>query len=161
MILYDYFRSSASYRVRIALNLKSLRPERHSVHLARGEQREPAFKSLNPQGFVPYLIDGDFALTQSLAIIEYLDEKYPDPPLMPSGIEARAQTRAMAQLIACDIHPLNNSRVLSALTDWLEVSNSTKAEWYCRWIDEGFTALEEMLNRRLCNPLFVLVRHRP
>ena len=145
MILYDYFRSSASYRVRIALNLKGLKPERRHVHLLKGEQREAAFKSINPQGFVPYLIDGDFALTQSLAIIEYLDEKYPNPPLMPTDIAARAQVRAIAQLIACDIHPLNNLSVRQYLKSPLGQSDEDILIWYRHWVDRGLSALENLL----------------
>ena len=148
MIIYDYFRSSASYRLRIALNLKGLQPERRSVHLAKGEQRAADYKALNPQGFVPFLIDGDFALSQSLAIIEYLDEKYPDPPLLPDNIEARATVRQIAQLIACDIHPLNNTRILGYLGNELKLSDAAKTQWYCRWIHEGLSALESMLAKR-------------
>ncbi len=148
MIVYDYFRSSASYRLRIALNLKGLAPEFRSIHLGKGEQRSADYKAINPQGFVPYLIDGDFHLSQSLAIIEYLDDKYPDPPLMPKDVEQRALVRQIALLIACDIHPLNNSRILTYLTDDLKVSDAVKTQWYCGWIDEGFTALEKMLATR-------------
>ncbi len=148
MIVYDYFRSSASYRLRIALNLKGLVPEFRNIHLGKGEQRSVEYKAVNPQGFVPYLIDGDFQLSQSLAIIEYLDDKYPNPPLMPKDVEQRAFVRQIALLIACDIHPLNNSRILTYLTDDLKVSDAVKTRWYCGWIDEGFTALETMLAAR-------------
>ena len=148
MIVYDYFRSSASYRLRIALNLKGLQPERRFVHLVKGEQRGTDYKALNPQGFVPFLIDDDFSLSQSLAMIEYLDEKYPQPPLLPPGIEARAVARQIAQLIACDIHPLNNTRILSYLKNQLQVDEAARTQWYCHWIQEGFTALETMLAKR-------------
>jgi maleylacetoacetate isomerase len=148
MIVYDYFRSSASFRLRIALNLKRLTPEQRAVHLGRGEQKAPDYKAINPQGFVPFLVDGNFTLSQSLAIIEYLDEKFPEPPLLPATPEARAQVRQIAQLIACDIHPLNNSRVLAYLTDELKLSDAAKTKWYCGWIHEGFTALETILANR-------------
>ena len=152
MIVYDYFRSSASYRLRIALNLKGLTPERRFVHLVKGEQRGADYRALNPQGFVPFLIDAavtpHFSLSQSLAMIEYLDEKYPDPPLLPASAEDRAVVRQIAQLIACDIHPLNNTRILSYLKNELQVDEAGRTKWYCRWIDEGFTALETMLVRR-------------
>ena len=154
MILYGYFRSSAAYRVRIAMNLKSLAPEQRSVHLAKKLNLTPKYKAVNPQGLVPYLLDDDFQLSQSLAIIEYLDELYPDPPLLPKDIRDRATARAIAQLIACDIHPLNNTRVLSYLTDKLQVSDTQKTEWYCHWIHEGFTALEKILAARKIPSMF-------
>src|ERR1700755_2023097 len=112
MILHDYFRSSAAYRVRIALNLKGRQPERRFVHLRRGEQRDPAYLAVNPQGLVPTLEVGGRRLTQSLAIIEYLEEKHPNPPLLAPGPEDRAWVRGVALAIACDIHPLDNLRVL-------------------------------------------------
>ena len=148
MIVYDYFRSSASFRLRIALNLKNLSPEMRAVHLGKGEQKSPDYKAVNPQGLVPFLIDGEVRLSQSLAIIEYLDEKYPAPLLLPANIEARAMARQIALLIACDIHPLNNTRVLTYLTDELKVADAVKTQWYCGWIHEGFTALEAMLRAR-------------
>ncbi|MFN8986124.1 MAG: maleylacetoacetate isomerase, partial [Burkholderiales bacterium] len=154
MIVYDYFRSSASYRLRIALNLKGLQPDRRYVHLAKGEQRSADYKALNPQGFVPFLIDDYFSLSQSLAMIEYLDEKYPNPPLLPNNIEERATVRQIAQLIACDIHPLNNTRILGYLSNELKLSDAAKTQWYCKWIHEGFTALETMLANRKGASLF-------
>jgi maleylacetoacetate isomerase len=156
MIVYDYFRSSASYRLRIALNLKGLSPERRSIHLGNGEQKAAAFKAVNPQGFVPYLIDGDFHLAQSLAIIEYLDEKYPAPPLMPTNIEDRAWVRQLAQIVACDIHPLNNSRILGYLSNDLKVSDAVKAQWVCGWIHDGFMAIETLLAARTTKSIFCL-----
>ena len=154
MILYEYFRSSAAFRVRIALNLKGLQAERRYIHLANGEQRTPAYRAVNPQGLVPYLIDGDFALGQSLAIIEYLDETHPAPPLLPDNPRDRAFVRSLAQLIACDIHPLNNTRVLSYLTDELKLDEAARNRWYCHWIREGFLALEKILAQRATQSRF-------
>ena len=148
MIVYDYFRSSASFRLRIALNLKNLIPEMRAIHLGRGEQKSPDYKAVNPQGLVPFLIDGEVRLSQSLAIIEYLDEKYPAPLLLPASIAARAMVRQIALLIACDIHPLNNTRVLAYLTDELKVADAVKTQWYCGWIHEGFVAVEKILEKR-------------
>ena len=148
MVIYEYFRSSAAFRLRIALNLKGLSPERRFIHLANGEQRKAEYKTLNPQGLVPYLVDGEFTLAQSLAIIEYLDEAYPEPALLPGDIRQRAWVRSIAQMIACDIHPLNNTRVLNYLSDDLKVTDDQKNRWYCHWILEGFTALEKILERR-------------
>ena len=152
MILYDYFRSSAAYRVRIALNLKGLAAERRFVHLRRGEQRAPEYLALNPQGFVPMLVVGDRRLTQSLAIIEYLDEKHPAPPLMPPGHEDRAWVRAVALAIACDIHPLNNTRVLKYLSRDLHLDEPRRDEWYRHWVREGFGPLEAQLAARAVGP---------
>ncbi len=143
-ILYDYFRSSAAYRVRIALNLKGLDYEQRSVNLAAGDQKADEYRSLNPQGFVPMLeIDGH-RLTQSLSIIMYLAMRDPEPPLLPADIAEAAHVRSMALTIACDIHPLNNLRVLKYLQGQLAVSDDAKDEWYRHWIAEGFTALEAM-----------------
>ena len=148
MRLYDYFRSSAAYRVRIALNLKGVRPdERTFVHLRMGGQRAQDYLALNPQGLVPALaLDDGHVLTQSLAIVEYLDETYPDPPLLPSSAAARARVRAIALAIACEIHPLNNLRVLNYLLGTLGVSKEQKDGWYRYWIDVGFEALERSLS---------------
>ncbi|HEV2008565.1 MAG TPA: maleylacetoacetate isomerase, partial [Burkholderiales bacterium] len=128
MKLFSYFRSSAAYRVRIALNLKGLEYEYVPVHLTRGggEQFAPAFRQLNPQALVPMLHDGEHALAQSLAIIEYLDEIFPHPALLPKAPAARARVRALAQVVACEIHPLNNLRVLKYLTDVLDVGEDAK-----------------------------------
>jgi len=144
IVLYDYFRSSASYRVRIALNLKGVEFEQRSVNLASGAQKDAAFRQLNPQGLVPMLeIDGH-RLTQSLAIIVYLDQRFPDPPLMPADMVDSAHVRALAMAVACDIHPLNNLRVLKYLRGELGVSEEAKDEWYRHWVTEGLAALEAM-----------------
>ena len=147
MKLYTYFRSSASYRVRIALNLKGLPYETASVHLSRdgGEQHKPEYRGLNPQGLVPMLRDGAQMLTQSIAIIEYLDETHPQPPLLPKDPVGRARVRALALAIACDLHPLNNTRVLSYLTGPMGLSNDARQAWYCHWIAVGLEALESTL----------------
>jgi maleylpyruvate isomerase len=148
MILHDYFRSSAAFRVRIALNLKGLAPERRFIHLRKGEQRAPGYLEMNPQGLVPTLVVGETPLTQSLAIIEYLDEKHPSPPLLPGNAEDRAWVRAVALAIACDIHPLNNLRVLTYLSKVLQVDEPRRDEWYRHWIGDGFAALEKQLTAR-------------
>lgn len=147
MKLYGYFRSSAAYRVRIALNLKGLAYETVPVHLlkAGGQQFSPEYRALNPIALVPTLVDGDFALTQSLAIIEYLDETYPLPPLLPSDARDRAKVRAIAQTIACDIHPLNNLRVLKYLKHELKAGDEARNAWYRHWVSQGLTAVEKML----------------
>jgi maleylpyruvate isomerase len=145
MILYDYYRSSAAFRVRIALHLKGLSAEQRSVHLRRGEQRAQAYLEVNPQGLVPTLVVADRRLTQSLAIIEYLDEKYPQPPFLPPGPEDRAWVRSVALAIACDIHPLNNTRVLKYLSTELALDEPTRDEWYRHWVRTGFDALELQL----------------
>ena len=147
MKLYSYYRSSAAYRVRIALNLKQLPYETVGVHLLKngGEQKQPAYSAKNPQKLVPALEDNGQVFTQSLAIIEYLDEAYPAQPLLPAAATERARVRAMAQLIACDIHPLNNLRVLGYLKNQLGADETAKNEWYRHWINEGFTALEILL----------------
>src|SRR5690554_2885534 len=142
MKLYSYFRSSAAYRVRIALNVKGLSYETIAKPLLQGTHREPAYLALNPQGLVPALDIGDAVLSQSLAIIEYLDERFPEPPLLPADPIARAQVRSMAQAIACDIHPLNNLRVLDYLRRELKLDDAGVATWYRHWIAEGFRGLE-------------------
>ena len=143
--LYNYFRSSAAYRVRIALNLKSMPYEYLPVHLVKGEQRNEPYRALNPQALVPLLVDDGEQITQSMAIIEYLDEKVPDPPLLPATPEARARVRSIAQAIACDIHPLNNLRVLKYLTGTLGASEDAKNAWYRHWVELGLAALEAQL----------------
>ena len=147
MRLYDYFRSSAAYRVRIALNFKGIAPDdRTFVHLRMGNQRAQDYLALNPQGLVPALeLDDHRVLTQSLAIVEYLDEKYREPPLLPATAEGRARVRSIALAIACEIHPLNNLRVLNYLIGTLGATDEQKNGWYKYWIDVGFEALERRL----------------
>lgn len=153
MKLYGYWRSSAAYRVRIALNLKGISAEQLSVHLVRdgGEQHKAAYSALNPLELVPTLtlddeLDAD-ALSQSLAIIEYLDEIHPQTPLLPASALERAHVRAMALTVACEIHPLNNLRVLQYLTQTLGVDEAAKNTWYHHWVASGFAALETLLVR--------------
>jgi len=145
--LYTYFRSSAAYRVRIALNLKGLSFEAIPVHLLRngGEQHSPAYEEINAARLVPALQDGALKLTQSLAIVEYLEETHPEPALLPQTPEARAQVRALALSIACDIHPLNNLRVLRHLETSLKIDEQVRTGWSRHWIDVGFGAIERML----------------
>lgn len=146
MKIYDYFRSSAAFRLRIGLNLKGLNPERVFIHLRKGEQRGEPYRKVNPQGLVPAMIDGGHVLTQSLAILEYLDETHPEPAFLPQDAVGRAQVRAMALAIACDIHPLNNTRVLGYLRDRLKLDQAAQDEWYRHWVSEGFAAIEQMLH---------------
>ncbi len=145
--LYTYFRSSASYRVRIALNLKGLAYEAVPVHLVRdgGQQHAAAYTALNPASLVPVLIDGDTTLSQSLAIIEYLEETYPEPALLPRDAAGRARVRAIAQTIACEIHPIDNLRVLRYLELQLGVDAEARKAWYRHWVELGFAAIERML----------------
>jgi len=145
MKLYDYWRSTAAYRVRIALNLKGIHYQPIPVNLLGGEESGAAYRCLNPQGLVPTLLDGDQVLTQSLAICEYLEETRPAPALLPASPGARARVRALAQVITCDIHPLNNLRVLTYLVDDLGVAESDKLAWYRHWVAQGLSALEAML----------------
>jgi maleylacetoacetate isomerase len=145
MKLYSYFRSSAAFRVRIVLNLKKLDYENAAIHLRRNDQTKPDYLTVNPQGLVPTLDDGGRTLIQSLAIIEYLDEVYPHPPLLPSHPADRARVRALAEIVACDIHPINNLRVLRYLTHSLDHDETAIATWYNHWIDAGFQALERLL----------------
>jgi len=142
--LYGYWRSSAAYRVRIALALKGLDYDHKGIDLRSGAQGGVGFKLLNPQGLVPYLIDGEVGLNQSLAIIEYLDETYPEPRLLPDDAVGRARVRAAAMAIACDIHPLNNLRVLKYLKDPLGHEQAEIDAWQQHWIETGFSALEEI-----------------
>lgn len=146
--LYSYFRSSASYRVRIALNLKGLPFEYVPVHLLKngGQQHTADYQRINPAGLVPALVDDGHAIGQSLAIMEYLDETRPElPALLPREPLGRARVRGLAQAIACEIHPLNNLRVLQYLEKDLKLDEATKATWYRHWITVGFTAVEAML----------------
>lgn len=155
--LYSYFRSSAAYRVRIALALKGLSYETIPVHLLRdgGEQFLPAFRRQNPESLVPVLVDEGQAMSQSLAIIEYLDEAYGPPALLPAKPLARARVRALALHIACDIHPLNNLRVLRYLSNPLAVDKTQRDTWYRHWVSLGFAALEVRLQspdtQRFCH----------
>lgn len=142
--LYDYWRSSACYRVRIALNLKGLAYEAIDTSLIEGAHRTPAYLAKNPQGFVPMLEVGEVRLTQSLAIIDWLDATQSGPRLIPADPAARAQTLAMAYVIAADIHPVNNLRILKYLEQKLGVDQSARDDWYRHWIVEGFRALETM-----------------
>ena len=150
MKLYGYFRSSAAYRARIALNLKGIAYETVVTDLRApvSAQRTPEFLSVNPEGLVPVLVDGDRTITQSLAIIEYLEETHPQPPLLPPSPADRAQVRALALAIACDVHPLNNQRVLNYLRAPLGHDETQVNAWYAHWITRGFGALEEQLHRR-------------
>lgn len=147
MKLYDYYRSTASYRVRIALNIKNISYETLPVHLINngGEHHSPEYLKLNPQGLVPTLDENGHILSQSLAIIEYLEEMNPSPPLLPQTPLGRAQVRSIAFSIACDIHPLNNLRVLGRLRTEFHASEQQVREWYHHWLKEGFDALESRL----------------
>ncbi len=147
MKLYSYFRSSAAYRVRIALALKGLDADILPINLLKGEQKSDDYLAINPQGLIPSLQVGDALLSQSLAIMEYLEEVDNTVPLLPSHPVARAAVRAMAQLIACEVHPLNNLRVLQYLTGELGVDDATKMTWYAHWIHQGFISLEAMLTQ--------------
>ena len=145
MELFNYYRSSASYRVRIALALKGLDYDYKPVHLAKNEQLNESYGAVAASRLVPLLRDGDLALTQSMAIIEYLDETHPQPPLLPSTPAARARVRALAQDIACEIHPLNNLRVLRYLVRDLKVSEDDKNRWYRHWVESGLAVVERQL----------------
>ncbi|RYY96197.1 MAG: maleylacetoacetate isomerase [Comamonadaceae bacterium] len=146
MKLHNYFRSSASFRVRIALELKGLPYDYLPVHLVRGEHRSEAYAAVSPSGLVPTLeLDGGERLGQSMAIIEYLDETHPQPPLLPADPLQRAKVRALAQLIACEIHPLNNLRVLKYLVRDLKVDEEAKNAWYRHWVREGLLSYEREL----------------
>lgn len=155
MQLYTYFRSSAAYRVRIALNLKGLNADLIPVHLVNngGEQHSEAYKALNPSELVPTFVEDDFNLSQSLSILEYLDEQYPNVALLPQDAQQRALVRAFSLAIACDIHPLNNLRVLQYLTGTLNVTDEQKTVWYKHWVETGFITLEALLaesNGKFC-----------
>lgn len=147
--LYTYYRSSAAYRVRIGLHLKGLAYESVPVHLARagGEQLQERYRAINPGAMVPCLRDGETTLSQSLAILEYIEEKYPRKPLLPVDAAGRARVRALALIVACDIHPINNLRVLKYLSSELEVADEARTRWYRHWVAEGLRVIEAHLTR--------------
>ena len=148
LVLYTYFRSSAAYRVRIALNLKGLKAQMRSVHLLRdgGEQHQTSYRALNSQGLVPTLVHGGHRITQSLAILEYLDDIVAEPRLLPVDILGRARVRALAAVVASDIHPLNNLRVLKYLGETAGLTDACRRQWQEHWIREGFEAIELLLS---------------
>ena len=150
MKLYSYWRSSAAYRVRIALNLKGLDYEVIPLHLLKdgGEQHKSEYRSINPQGLIPALVDDDLGLGQSLAIMDYLENKYPEPALYPKTPEERAFALQLSMVVACDIHPLNNLRVLKYIKHTLKQHDAMKTEWIHHWIKTGFTTLEQLLGNR-------------
>jgi maleylacetoacetate isomerase len=145
LTLYSYYRSSAAFRVRIALNLKGLKPQLRFVHLRKGEHHSGDYEKINPLGLVTVLISGGRAIGQSLAIIEYLEEVAPAPPLLPKDAMERARVRQIALGVACEIHPLANLRTLNRLSDQFGADETARTAWQCHWIKEGFTAIEAML----------------
>jgi maleylpyruvate isomerase len=147
LTLHGYWRSTTAYRVRIALALKGVTYAQVTHDLRRGEQREARYRALNPQGLVPALETEDAVLTQSPAILEWIDETYPDPPLLPTDANSRAIVRAMAATVACDIHPVNNLRILNALRTEFGADEAAVNRWIARWIGDGFTALETQIAR--------------
>jgi maleylpyruvate isomerase len=146
MKLHNYYRSGTSHRVRIALNLKGIAYDYVPVNLLNGEHRGEPYKALNPQGLAPALEVDGHTLTQSPAILEWIEESWPEPPLLPAGRFDRARVRAMAALVACDIHPVNNLRILNALKSEFNADQDAVLAWIARWINDGFSALESMLN---------------
>ena len=154
MKLYDYYRSSCAYRVRIALAVKQLDYTAIKVDLTQDEQHAATYLDTNPQALVPSLLDGDHIITQSLAIIEYLNEQYPTPPLLPSTPLERAQVRGLALMIACDIHPLNNLRVLNTLRNDWQANPDQITQWYHHWLKEGLGAIERKLAKNTRKKLF-------
>lgn len=154
MKLYTYYQSSASYRVRIALNLKNLTPEMEYVNLAKGEQKQPSYGAVNPQGYVPAFIDKGQTLNQSLAIMEYLEESYPNPPILPKAPFARAHARALAQVIACDTSPIGNLKIRKYLEDEMSQSADAVESWMRHWIEEGLAAYEALLTDSSYTGLF-------
>ena len=156
IVLYSYFRSSAAYRVRIALNIKAIDYQIRPIHLVKdgGQQSGPEYLKLNPQGLVPVLAIDEQIISQSSAIIEYLEETYPNPALLPESSIDRAYVRSLAQIIACDIHPLNNLRVLRYLQNNFAVNDDAKQAWYHHWIKKGFTSYEQRLRENENKGLF-------
>lgn len=156
--LYDYFRSTASYRVRIVLALKDIKYQKKEVHLLNqgGEQNHPDYQTLNPQKLVPVLVENEvgFSITQSLAIIDYLEAEHPSPSIYGIDNKVNAQIKSFSQAICCDIHPLNNLRVLNYLTDTLSTTKKENLNWYHHWLKEGFTALEKQLTQSKREKLF-------
>jgi len=148
MKIYEAIRSSASFRVRIALNLKDLPYQSEVLDLRAGDHLRDAYARINPQRAVPALVDGERTLVQSMAIVEYLEETHPEPPLLPRSPAERARVRAIAQLVACEMHPLNNLRVLGYLERELRLSEQARDAWYAHWVREGFRSLEPMLADR-------------
>ena len=145
MKLYNFFRSGTSHRLRIALNLKGLQTEYLPVDLRTEQHLQAAFKAINPQGLVPALVDGDQVLIQSPAIIEWLEEKYPNPPLLPADAQQRARVRALAAIVGCDIHPINNRRILEYLRHQFKADEAAINAWCATWITAGFDAFEALL----------------
>lgn len=145
--LYDYWRSSAAYRVRIALNLKGLAYDSVPVNLLKSEQKSDAYRTQNPSGLVPLLVTDKGRFGQSMAIIEYLNDTHPTPPLLPADPEARAQARAMAQLVACELHPVNNLRIRNYLQSTLQLTDAQRSQWMQHWLHEGLCALEIMVKQ--------------
>ena len=145
MRLYTYFRSGTSHRVRIALNLKGLAYEPVYVHLVKGEQQQEPYLAVNPQGLLPLLEDGEVRISQSLAIIEYLERTHPEPPLLPEDPPGEARVRSLALICACEMHPLNNLRVLQHLSRTLGLDQAARDAWCRHWMEEGFAALERRL----------------
>lgn len=152
MQLHSFFRSGTSHRLRIALNLKGLSYDYVAVDLRKNEHLGAAFKALNPQGLVPALVDGDHVLTQSVAIIEWLEERYPTPALLPTGLMERARVRALAAIVGCDIHPVNNRRILEALRHRFSADDAAGNDWCGTWIVAGFDALEALVAARSEGP---------
>jgi maleylacetoacetate isomerase len=147
MKLYTHFRSTAAYRVRIALNFKGIAYESITTDVRGGAHRSAGYRALNPQALIPTLVHGDVIVAQSIAIIEYLEEQFPSPPLLPQGAANRAAVRAIALNVACDMHPLNNLRVLNYLREELKHDEATVNRWYAHWIAEGFRGIEELVRR--------------
>jgi len=156
--LYGYWRSTAAYRVRIALNYKQIDYVEESVHLVKdgGEQHKAEYKQLNAQGLVPTLVDEGVAIGQSIAILEYLQEKHPKPTLLPTNALDKAKMRQLCQIIACDLHPLNNLRVLQYLSNEFSVSDEDRTKWYHHWLSMGFRAFESLLQSNDCRGLYCM-----